>query len=216
MPDTEPPPITEATDTAAFIDWTLQRFGHQPMVITTQFGMEGCALIDMYASHGRPLTAVYLDTMFLFPETYTLRDRMAARYPHLRFENRRSRAEASRSHDHHRQSGPGPGRAARLRRGSRRGPIEDRDRLLAETDAAILATGASEAIVLAEPLAAALHHRTRLNAPLLLIDLGMPRNAATGTGAAPGVQLIGLQDIPGITVDDPAARDAAARIIAEE
>ena len=88
MPDTEPPPITEATDTAAFIDWTLQRFGHQPMVITTQFGMEGCALIDMYASHGRPLTVVYLDTMFLFPETYTLRDRMAARYPHLRFENR--------------------------------------------------------------------------------------------------------------------------------
>ena len=96
------------------------------------------------------------------------------------------------------------------------GRFEDRYRLLAETDAAILATGASEAIVLAEPLAAALHHRTRLNAPLLLIDLGMPRNAATGTGQLPGVQLIGLQDIPGITVNDPAARDAAARIIAEE
>ena len=31
---------------------------------------------------------VYLDTMFLFPETYRLRDRMAERYPHLVFENR--------------------------------------------------------------------------------------------------------------------------------
>lgn len=79
--------VSESTDTEEFIGWTLDRFGHQRMVITTQFGMEGCALIDMYASHGRPLTVVYLDTMFLFPETYALRDRMTARYPHLQFEN---------------------------------------------------------------------------------------------------------------------------------
>lgn len=88
MADTATAAISEATDTGEFIGWTLERFGHQPMVITTQFGMEGCALIDMYASHGQPLTVVYLDTMFLFPETYALRDRLAARYPHLRFENR--------------------------------------------------------------------------------------------------------------------------------
>jgi phosphoadenosine phosphosulfate reductase len=88
MAETATATISEATDTEEFIGWTLDRFGHQPMVITTQFGMEGCALIDMYASHGRPLTVAYLDTMFLFPETYALRDRMAARYPHLRFENR--------------------------------------------------------------------------------------------------------------------------------
>jgi phosphoadenosine phosphosulfate reductase len=29
---------------------------------------------------------IWVDTMFLFAETYALRDRMAARYPHLRFE----------------------------------------------------------------------------------------------------------------------------------
>ena len=50
--------------------------------------MEGCALIDMVARHGVPIPVIYLDTMFFFPETYALRDRMVARYPHLRFENR--------------------------------------------------------------------------------------------------------------------------------
>lgn len=85
------PVIAEDADTEEFIAWTLERFRGQRMVLTTQFGMEGCALIDMYARHGEPLTVVYLDTMFLFPETYELRDRMVARYPHLRFENRGTR-----------------------------------------------------------------------------------------------------------------------------
>ena len=58
------------------------------VVMTTSFGMEGCALIDMVAGLGQPLTVVYLDTGFLFPETYRLRDRMVERYPQLRFENR--------------------------------------------------------------------------------------------------------------------------------
>jgi phosphoadenosine phosphosulfate reductase len=48
--------------------------------------MEGCALIDMVGAHLVPVRVIYLDTMFLFGETYALRDRMAARYPHLRFE----------------------------------------------------------------------------------------------------------------------------------
>jgi phosphoadenosine phosphosulfate reductase len=80
--------ITEETGTDEFVAWTLERFGHQRIAITTQFGMEGCALIDMYARHQVPLEVIYLDTMFLFPETYELRDRLADRYPHLRFENR--------------------------------------------------------------------------------------------------------------------------------
>jgi len=80
--------ISTRTETDQFIAWTLERFGHQPLVLTTQFGMEGCALIDMYAAMEQPLTVVYLDTGFFFPETYALRDRLIARYPHLRFENR--------------------------------------------------------------------------------------------------------------------------------
>lgn len=80
--------IHEDSPTDELIAWSLARFGHLDMVITTSFGMEGCALIDMYARHEKPLTVVYLDTMFFFPETYALRDRMIARYPHVRFENR--------------------------------------------------------------------------------------------------------------------------------
>jgi phosphoadenosine phosphosulfate reductase len=64
----------------------LQRFAGRRLVVTTGFGMEGCALIDMVARHGVSLPVLYLDTGFLFPETLRLRDRLAARYPHLSFE----------------------------------------------------------------------------------------------------------------------------------
>jgi phosphoadenosine phosphosulfate reductase len=84
-------PITENVPTNRLIAWTLERFADQRMIMTTSFGMEGCALIDMYGRHGRPMTVVYLDTMFFFPETYALRDRMVERYPHLNFVNRGTR-----------------------------------------------------------------------------------------------------------------------------
>src|SRR5688572_19508259 len=76
-------PIGEDSTPEQLVAWTLERFWHQRLVLTTSFGMEGCALIDMFAAHQQPLTVVYLDTMFLFPETYALRDRMVERYPHL-------------------------------------------------------------------------------------------------------------------------------------
>ncbi len=82
-----PPEIGEDSPPEEIVAWTLERFAHQRMVITTSFGMEGCALIDMYAAHGKPLTVIYLDTMFFFEETYRLRDRVADRYPHLHFVN---------------------------------------------------------------------------------------------------------------------------------
>ncbi len=84
-------PITEDTPTARVVAWTLQRFAGQRMLMTTSFGMEGCALIDMFAAHQVPLTVVYLDTMFFFPETYELRDRMVERYPGIDFINRGTR-----------------------------------------------------------------------------------------------------------------------------
>jgi phosphoadenosine phosphosulfate reductase len=80
--------IAEASTPEEIVAWTLRRFAGRHLVVTTSFGMEGCALIDMVARHGVALPVVYLDTMFLFPETYALRDRMVQRYPHLRFENR--------------------------------------------------------------------------------------------------------------------------------
>lgn len=83
--------ITDDTSTERLIEWTLRRFGSRRIALTTSFGLEGCALIDMYAAHRVSLTVIYLDTMFFFPETYDLRDRMAARYPHLTFVNRGTR-----------------------------------------------------------------------------------------------------------------------------
>jgi phosphoadenosine phosphosulfate reductase len=78
----------EVSTPEEIVSWTLRRFAGQRIVLTTSFGMEGCALIDMVARHEVGIPVIYLDTMFLFPETYALRDRMVARYPILRFENR--------------------------------------------------------------------------------------------------------------------------------
>jgi phosphoadenosine phosphosulfate reductase len=80
--------IDESTPTERFIEWTLERFRNRRMVITTSFGMEGCALIDMYAAQGAAVTVVYVDTGFFFPETYAVRDRMVSRYPMITFVNR--------------------------------------------------------------------------------------------------------------------------------
>ncbi|HKQ47190.1 MAG TPA: phosphoadenylyl-sulfate reductase [Phycisphaerae bacterium] len=91
LPVLIPPPTTKLGETSTpqeLVAWSLERFGDRNLVITTSFGMEGCALIDMYARHRRPLDIIYLDTMFFFPETYALRDRLAERYPHLSFINR--------------------------------------------------------------------------------------------------------------------------------
>lgn len=79
--------IGEDSPPDAIVAWTLERFAHHRMLTTTQFGMEGCALIDLYARQGKPFTVVYLDTMFFFPETYRLRDRLVQKYPHVTFIN---------------------------------------------------------------------------------------------------------------------------------
>jgi phosphoadenosine phosphosulfate reductase len=80
--------VGEDSPPERIVAWSLERFAGRRLVLTTSFGMEGCALVDMYAAHGRPLEVAYLDTGFFFPETYRLRDRLAARYPHLAFVNR--------------------------------------------------------------------------------------------------------------------------------
>ena len=54
--------VREDSSPAELVAWTLQRFAGQRMIMTTSFGMEGCALIDMYAKQGGRLTVVYLDT----------------------------------------------------------------------------------------------------------------------------------------------------------
>ena len=80
--------IGEDSSADEIIAWSFERFSDRNMLMTSSFGMEGCALIDMYARVGQPLTVAYLDTMFFFKETHELLDRLRERYPHLTFENR--------------------------------------------------------------------------------------------------------------------------------
>jgi phosphoadenosine phosphosulfate reductase len=79
------PAVGEQSLPIEIVSWTLERFAGQPMIMTTAFGMEGCAVIDMYAKCGARLKVVYIDTLFFFPETYALRDRLVERYPTIEF-----------------------------------------------------------------------------------------------------------------------------------
>ncbi len=78
-------PIDENSPAEALVAWALLRFAHQRLILTTQFGMEGCALIDLCARQARHLRVVYIDTRFFFAETYALRDRLIERYPNVSF-----------------------------------------------------------------------------------------------------------------------------------
>lgn len=80
--------VGEQSPPQELVAWALEHFADRHTVITTSFGMEGCALIDMCAREGKPLKVVYLDTMLFFRETYELIDRMVERYPHVEFINR--------------------------------------------------------------------------------------------------------------------------------
>ena len=72
------------------VEWGLEYFADVPMVLTSAFGMEGCALIDMCskaieAASLEPLTIACIDTDFFFKETLTLRDQLIAKYTNLNF-----------------------------------------------------------------------------------------------------------------------------------
>ncbi|MDX1383681.1 MAG: phosphoadenylyl-sulfate reductase [Thermoanaerobaculia bacterium] len=79
------------TPTEDFVCWTLERFKGWRRVFTTSFGMEGCALVDMYARRTESFEVSYLDTGFFFDETYELIERMRERYPHVAFVDRGTR-----------------------------------------------------------------------------------------------------------------------------
>ena len=62
------------------IEWSFSKFDHQSTVITTAFGMEGCALIDMFSQFTDSLKIAYIDTGFFFPETQKLIETMQRKY----------------------------------------------------------------------------------------------------------------------------------------
>lgn len=135
---TKRPHIDDNSPPEVLIPWSLQRFADQRVVMTTSFGMEGCALIDMYSKalknskewEGRRMQVVYLDTGFFFTETYDLKDKMIERYPNMDFINR---GTALTPEEQERQYGPelwkhDPNLCCRLRKVDPMFPV------MAETD----------------------------------------------------------------------------------
>jgi len=59
--------------------WAFDEFDTS-VTIATGFGLEGVALIDMSVRINPGIDVFFLDTAFLFPETYELRRRLEARY----------------------------------------------------------------------------------------------------------------------------------------
>jgi len=69
----------EAWKPGRVLEWAFDTFG-PAVAISSAFGAEGMALIDI-ASRVRPNVRVFtLDTEFLFPETYSLMDRVEQKY----------------------------------------------------------------------------------------------------------------------------------------
>jgi phosphoadenosine phosphosulfate reductase len=61
------------------LEWAFERFG-ETVAISSAFGVEGMALIDMAARVRKNFRLFTLDTEFLFPQTYNLMDRVEERY----------------------------------------------------------------------------------------------------------------------------------------
>ncbi|MGH9900861.1 MAG: phosphoadenylyl-sulfate reductase [Pyrinomonadaceae bacterium] len=76
----------EGTPPEAVLRWAVEAFGPD-VALATGFGVEGCVLIDMLARVSPGARVFYLDTDLLFPETYALVERLAARYG-VQFERR--------------------------------------------------------------------------------------------------------------------------------
>lgn len=123
LPDLEGQPAEE------ILAWALATYAPK-IALSTAFGVEGCALLDM-TMRLAPETPVFtVDTEFLFPETRALLDRIVARYhPKLTvLTGAVSRAEQERVHGlalHERD----PDRCCALRK------VEPTDRALVGLDA---------------------------------------------------------------------------------
>ncbi len=78
--------LSPSSSPFAVINWLKKNYQPQQIVMTTSFGMEGCAMIDMLNQQGISITIADIDTGFLFEETKALRQRIRQKYSNLNFE----------------------------------------------------------------------------------------------------------------------------------
>jgi len=72
-------PLLDNAPPAQTLEWAVNEFGAS-LTLATGFGAEGVALIDMSARLNLNVDIFFLDTAFLFRETYELRRRLEDRY----------------------------------------------------------------------------------------------------------------------------------------
>lgn len=71
--------LAEATP-PQILAWAIECYGSGLILACSFGGVSGMALLDMTMQLDRSVPVFYLDTNFLFPETYWLRDEVAQRY----------------------------------------------------------------------------------------------------------------------------------------
>jgi phosphoadenosine phosphosulfate reductase len=71
--------VSEAWTPQHALSWAFETFGRR-VAISSAFGVEGMVLIDMASHVHQDFRIFTIDTEFLFPETYTLMDRIEERY----------------------------------------------------------------------------------------------------------------------------------------
>jgi len=95
--------------------------------------------------------------------------------------------------------------------GGRAEPFESLPRALASAHIAISAVGADEPVVPLSMLRAAMAQRE--GEPLLIIDIGLPRDFEPGTADVPGVQYFDLDDLSAVADQNAAARQAEVNAV---
>ena len=71
--------LAEAWSPQRTLAWAFETFGRN-VAISSAFGAEGMALIDMASRVRKDFRLFTIDTEFLFPETYSLMDRIEEKY----------------------------------------------------------------------------------------------------------------------------------------
>ena len=95
--------------------------------------------------------------------------------------------------------------------GGRAEPFEALPRALAAAHVVISAVGADEPVVPISMLHAAMAQRE--GEPLLIIDIGLPRDFEPGTADVPGVQYFDLDDLSAVADENAAARQAEVNAV---
>ncbi|WP_374711367.1 phosphoadenylyl-sulfate reductase [Symbiobacterium terraclitae] len=71
----------EGQGPVAALRWAYEHFAHDEIALACSFGAEDVALVDMISKLAPEAQLFYLDTNFLFPETYQTIEAVRAAYP---------------------------------------------------------------------------------------------------------------------------------------